>query len=112
MATSVLTLASALLALLGLAWWRGLRPSNDRDWRADVARLATAEVRGDHVTLTNVRNFSYRAIDEFDERWEKRSFDLTALEGLDLFFVDWGAPLINHRSSAGRSSAPRPRPRG
>jgi hypothetical protein len=73
-----------------------LKPSNDRDWRADVARLATAEVRGDHVTLTNVRNFSYRAIDEFDERWEKRSFDLTALEGLDLFFVDWGAPLINH----------------
>jgi len=89
--------ASAVVAggLLAV-WWRSLKPSNDRDWRADVRRLATAEVRGDRVTVRNVRNFTYRGVDDFDERWEERSYDLAALDGLDAFFIDWGAPLINH----------------
>ena len=61
-----------------------------------MARLATAEVRGDRVTVRNVRNFTYRGIDDFDEQWEERTFDLAGLDGLDVFFIDWGAPLINH----------------
>ncbi len=77
-------------------WWRSLRPSNDRDWRADVARLATAVVAGDRVTVRNVRNFTYRTVDDFDERWEERTYDLARLDGLDVFFIDWGAPLVNH----------------
>jgi len=85
-----------LVAAIFVGWWRSLKPSNDRDWRADVARLATAVVAGDRVTVRNVRNFSYRSIDDFDERWEERTFDLTRLNGLDVFFIDWGAPLVNH----------------
>ena len=77
-------------------WWRSLRPSNTRDWRPDVARLATSTVVGDRVTVRNVRNFTYRAREDFDERWEERTLDLSRLEGLDVFFIDWGAPLINH----------------
>jgi len=75
-------------------WWR--RPSNDRDWRPDVARLATAEVHGERVTIRNVRNFSYRSVDDFDERWEERSYDLSRLDGLDVFFVHWGPKLYAH----------------
>ena len=71
-------------------------PSNDRDWRPDVARLATAEVQGDRATVRNVRNFAYRSVTEFDERWETRELDLTRLGGLDAFFVDWGPKLYNH----------------
>ena len=85
-----------LVSALFYGWWRSLRPSNDRNWRADVARLATAVVVGDRVTVRNVRNFSYRSVDDFDERWEERNFYLTRLNGLDLFFIDWGAPLVNH----------------
>jgi hypothetical protein len=88
--------AGIVLAALFAGWWRSLKPSNDRDWRADVARLATAEVRGDRVTVRNVRNFAYRTVDDFDERWEERTLDLGALDGMDVFFIDWGAPLINH----------------
>jgi hypothetical protein len=85
-----------LLAALAAAWWRSRKPSNDRDWRPDVARLATARVEGEKVVVKNVRNFRYRAVDDFDERWEERTFDLGELDGLDVFFIDWGAPLINH----------------
>ena len=88
--------AALVLAALAAAWWRGLRPSNDRDWRPEVARLATAEVHGERVTVRNVRNFRYRSVEDFDERWEERSLDLTGLDGLDVFFIYWGAPLIAH----------------
>ena len=88
--------AAVFVAALAALWWRGLRPSNDRDWRPDVARLATAEVDGDRVTVRNVRNFRYRAVEDFDERWEERSYDLGRLDGLDIFFVQWGPKLYAH----------------
>lgn len=95
-----MTLATAGAALLVTAllvgWWHRLKPSNDADWRPEVARLATAEVQGDRVTVRNVRNFRYRSVDDFDERWEERTYDLSRLAGLDIFFIDWGAPLIMH----------------
>jgi hypothetical protein len=77
-------------------WRFSLRPSNVRDWQPDVARVATAEIQGESVTVKNVRNFRYRSATDFDERWEERRLDLTKLDGLDLFVSYWGAPLIAH----------------
>src|SRR4029077_10139873 len=45
---------------LVLAWWITLEPSNTRGWQPDVAQTAWAEVKGDEVTLHNVRNCDYR----------------------------------------------------
>src|SRR2546426_5344960 len=87
-------IGAAAAALLLVAWWHARRPSNIRDWQPDVARLATAEVDGDQVTVRNVRNFRYRSRTDFDERWEERRFDLFRLDGLDIFFIYWGPPLI------------------
>jgi uncharacterized protein DUF4105 len=92
--------AAALVTVVLVGWWRSLRPSNERDWRPEVARLATASfsagVRGDRVTVRNVRNFRYRSVEDFDERWDERTYDLARLDGLDIFFITWGAPLIAH----------------
>ena len=44
-----------------LVWWRGIEPSNDRDWQADVALLSRATIEGDVVTVHNIRNFDYRS---------------------------------------------------
>jgi hypothetical protein len=88
--------AAALVTAAAIGWWRSRKPSNDRDWRPDVARLATARVEGDRVTVRNVRNFRYRSVEDFDERWEERTYDLARLDGLDVFFVDWGPKLYNH----------------
>jgi hypothetical protein len=85
-----------LLLAIGLAWYFSRRPSNVRDWQRDVARVATAEVQGSRVLLKNVRNFAYRTRTDYDERWEEREYDLSAIDGLDLFFIYWGAPLIAH----------------
>jgi len=53
-------------------------------------------VLGDRVTVQNVRNFRYRSVTDFDERWEERTLDLEGLVGLDVFFIDWGPKLYNH----------------
>lgn len=88
--------AAAIITALAIGWWRSLKPSNYRDWRPDVAQLATAVISGDRVTVRNVRNFRYRSVEDFDERWEERTLDLAGLNGLDVFFVHWGPKLYNH----------------
>jgi hypothetical protein len=88
--------AYLILFALVLGWWLNLEPSNTRDWSPDVARLPTAEIQGDKVTIRNIRNFDYRSETDFSERWEARSYDLAKLRGLDLFMVYWGSPSIAH----------------
>jgi len=82
--------------LLVLAWWFTLRPSNDREWQPDVAALAYADVRGNRVTVHNVRNCDYRTEADFDARYYDRTFRLDRLRSADLFMVYWGSPLIAH----------------
>jgi hypothetical protein len=79
-----------------LAWWGTLRPSSDRDWAPDVARMPMAEVRGDELTLRNIRNFDYHSETDFVPRYEDRTYDLSKLVGLDLFVSHWGSPAIAH----------------
>jgi Domain of unknown function (DUF4105) len=84
--------ASALVAM----WWLTLKPSNDRPWQPDVAQIAWAEIKGDEVTVHNVRNCDYRTETDFTPRYETRIYDLGHLRGLDLFVTYWGSPLIAH----------------
>ncbi len=84
-----------LLAAVG-GWWLSIRPSNDRDWEPSVARLPRATFQGDLVRIENLRNFDYRSEQDFDEGWETRSYDLSKLEGVDIFLSYWGSPWIAH----------------
>jgi hypothetical protein len=84
-----------LLAALGLslavagAYWL-VRPSNDRQWLPDVAVTPRIDFDGDRVTVHGVRNFHYRSEQDFDARWEDRSYDLAKLRTLDLGMSYWG----------------------
>ncbi len=82
--------------LLVLAWWLSLKPSNHRAWQPDVAQTAWAEVNGTKVTIHNFRNCDYRAEFDYTCRWETRTFDISAIHGLDLFLTYWGSPWIAH----------------
>lgn len=82
--------------LLILFWWSTIRPSNDRDWQPDVARLPSAELQGDKLTVHNIRNLDYRSETDYTVRYEDRTYDLSKLRGLDLFMIYWGSPAIAH----------------
>lgn len=90
-------LALAAAIFLGvLLWYVSLQPKQQADWQPDVAELSRAELDGDRLTIHNVRNFDYRSETEFTPRWETRSYDLSELDGLDIFFSHWSGPAIAH----------------
>jgi hypothetical protein len=89
-------LYAAVIGLAGLAWYQGLRPSNDREWTPDVAQGVTADVQGNIATLTNVRNFDWRTPEDFTPRWETRRYDIDQITEVDLYTSTWGNPLIAH----------------
>ena len=85
------------VALAAIAvWWGGLRPSNERDWQPEVARLAYATVDGDMVTVHNIRNFDYRTETDFTPAYYDRTYDLKKLDSGDLVAVYWMGPAIAH----------------
>jgi len=92
----IAAVALILVVAPAIAWWHALQPSNSGEWQPDVARAPTAEIHGDQLTVSNVRNFRYRSTTDFDERWEERRLDLGRLDGLDIFFIHWGSRLIAH----------------
>lgn len=86
--------AAAYLALL--FWWRGLRPTHDRDWADDVAQMTCGAVEGDRATLEHVRNFAWRSLEDYTPRWERRTYDLSQLCSLDLVMSYWSRRSIAH----------------
>jgi hypothetical protein len=79
----------AMLVFLGVVgWWISISPSQDRNWRPEVAVLPRAVVEGDRVLFTGVRNFDYRTRDDFTVRYEERDVWLSHLTGLD-FYVSY-----------------------
>ena len=76
----------ALSILFGavFTWWFSLKPSNEAIWQLDVAQLAWAEIKGDEVTLHNVRNCDYRCETDYTPHWEPRAVRLSQITGIDL----------------------------
>jgi Domain of unknown function (DUF4105) len=90
-------LAVFAVALVGLLlYWRTIKPSHDRDWAPEVARLPYATVEGDLVTLHDIRNFNYRTETDFTPAYYDRTFDLLKLDALDVVTSYWMGPAIAH----------------
>ncbi len=88
--------AAGMLALAVALAFVSVRPSNDRDWAPEYARLARASIEGERVTLRDVRAFEYRSEADFTPRYYDRSFDLRELDSLDLVSSYWMGEAIAH----------------
>ncbi len=84
-------LFGALLIAVG-----GIRPSNERDWLPEMARLPYATIDGDLVTVHDIRNFDYRTETDFTPAYYDRTFDVRELTGVDLIASYWMGPSIAH----------------
>jgi hypothetical protein len=70
------------------------RPSNERVWKEDQARLAKVRLEGDIAFIENVRNIRYGAPGTpYETVWENRSYDLSKLKRL-WFIVEPFHPTI------------------
>ncbi|WP_245749336.1 DUF4105 domain-containing protein [Gemmobacter aquatilis] len=77
-------------------WYLSLQPRLDRDWAPDVARIVTADVGGDTVTLHNIRAFRWTDPDHAAEHWVERQVDLHKLASADMITSVWDNPEIAH----------------
>jgi hypothetical protein len=90
-------LPALLLAYVGvIGWWIAIPPSQDRNWRPEVAVLPRATIEGDRVRLTGVRNFTYRDVRDFTVHHEEREYSLGHLTGLDFYVSYWSEGLVGH----------------
>ncbi len=91
-----------LCALPVWVYWSTLTPSNTRDWQPEFAQTGYVDIAkdGDTLTFHNVRNFDYVADGSetgiVTERWETRTYHLSALRGIDLHFDAFGGKLMAH----------------
>ncbi|MGH8160394.1 MAG: DUF4105 domain-containing protein [Rhodanobacter sp.] len=88
--------AYAVIYALLLLWWTNIAPSNQRIWADDTSRLLTGTVEGNQVTLSNVRDFTWRTDDDYDAHWETRHYDLDQLVSADAVLSYWGSAAIAH----------------
>jgi len=74
-------LVLAVLAMGASAWSR-VAASNDRGWVPEQARTPVARFEGDSVVIENVRDFDWTGAGDPVVRWERRSYDLDAVESV------------------------------
>ena len=59
-----------------------VRPSLARDWNKDMEVLARATFKDNLVTITNIRNNTYRSTTDYDVHHYTKTFDLDKLESV------------------------------
>lgn len=89
-------LGFGVLWFVVLLWWLWIPPSNQRNWQPDVAVLPSATINGNQITVHNIRNCDYRSTTDFTVAHYDKTFDLSKLEGADLFLCYWGPTAIAH----------------
>ena len=74
------------------------QPENERNWVNDNARLTRAHFNGNVVRLENVRDFTWRTTQDFDERWVEREvrLDQVSKVWLILEYFEPEKPQIAH----------------
>jgi Domain of unknown function (DUF4105) len=82
-------LAVFVTFMLVILWWICIQPTGRGDYLPPVAVQAYPEFHGDLVTIHNVRNFDYRTRDDYDIRYEDRTYDLRRLKHVDFLINYW-----------------------
>ena len=73
------------------------RPSNDREWTPNQAVLPYVDLRGDKITIHNIRNSTYRTATDYDVAHYDKKFDLSKLTSVDFGVVPFNdIPGVAH----------------
>ena len=55
-----------------------------------------ANIKGNHITVHNVRNCDYTSETDYTPKYETRTYDLSRLQSVDIMLTDWGLKYIAH----------------
>lgn len=74
-----------------------LKPSNDREWIPEQAVLSDADIKGNKVTVHNIRDCRWRSSDDFVVSRYDQTFDLDKLQSVDFIVVPFNeSPGLAH----------------
>ncbi len=69
--------------------------SNERDWESEFSKSGVVDIDGDKLTFHQFRNFIHSDTGSV-EQWETRSYRLSKLKSIDLFFDAFGGDVLAH----------------
>ncbi|MCC6509974.1 MAG: DUF4105 domain-containing protein, partial [Pirellulaceae bacterium] len=73
------------------------KPSNNRNWRPDLAVLPVADITGDRIKLFHIRDCTYRTEEDYDVRHFDREFKLSDVRSVDFIVVPFqNTPALAH----------------
>ena len=76
---------------------KSFSPSNARDWTPEQAKLASADINGNEVTVHNIRDCRWRSLDDFVVAYYDKTFDLDKLTSVDFIVVPFNeTPSLGH----------------
>ncbi len=76
-----------VVVIVFAGWWLMQRPSNDREWVPNLAKLPQSTFNGNTVTIQSVRNTEYRSADDYTTAYNDRTFDLRRIQSVDFVVV-------------------------
>jgi hypothetical protein len=74
--------AVGVTAIVFVWYFVTVRPNPDQHWAADHARMPRVTFEGELAHVRNVRDFTWRAKADFDERFHDRTYDLRKVSGM------------------------------
>jgi hypothetical protein len=92
MAGGLWLLASAAF----LSWYLTDPPRNDRDWAPEYAVTGSWSRQGEVIRMHNVRNFTYRGVDDITPAYYDANYALDRLSEVDLVTSYWAGDTIAH----------------
>ena len=73
------------------------QPSNNRNWRPDLAVLPIAEFEGDKIKLYHIRDCTYRTEEDYDVRHFDKELKISDVQGVDFIVVPFqNTPALAH----------------
>lgn len=93
-----LGLAVGMLCLVAMSTGcKAIVATNNRNWAPDQARLPIGEVRGDQITIYNVRNCRYATADDYVVQYYDKDIRLSDIETVDFIVVPFkDTPSVAH----------------
>lgn len=74
--------ALAVAAVVAIGYFRFVKPDANQVWSPEQARMPIVEIDGDRVTVTHVRNFTWRSATDFTEAFDQRVYDVSKLSSM------------------------------
>lgn len=78
--------------LFFIVYFYSKKPTNKKDWKEEVKIQPHISIKGQNISIKNLRDFQYKTEQDFEKRYYSKSFKLSDIQSLDFLvepFMKW-----------------------